>query len=165
MKKNLNECVDFVLLMECGPQGLIDGAPHTDPHDPGGFTIWGLSKRAHPWVKEKTTKEEAIDAYEKTYWRALKCDDMASGVDLACFDFAVNAGVPTVRRILKELKCTNDCTISGICERRRAFYTSLAEHKPEPYARFLKGWLKRVDQVEKKAQSMVEATNDTRTET
>lgn len=31
----------------------MDGAPHTDPADPGGTTQWGISMRSHPEVAHK----------------------------------------------------------------------------------------------------------------
>ena len=37
----------FVFMDECGAGHEDDGAPHTTAGDPGGFTIFGLSKRAH----------------------------------------------------------------------------------------------------------------------
>jgi lysozyme family protein len=104
MKENLPFAMTYIIFEECGPKGLLDGAPHTDPDDPGGFTIWGLSKRAHPWITPKTTRKEAEDTYEKVYWRPIGCDQLMPGVDLEAFDIAVNTGVGNAMKMLRELK-------------------------------------------------------------
>ena len=144
MKENRDRAIAHVLLMECGPGHVDDGALHTDPNDPGGTTKYGISQRAFKKVDiAKLTRAEAEEIYDKVYWRAIRADDLQSGMDLFAFDFAVNAGTPTVNKILKEA----EWSVQTLYDRRRIYYHSLATQKPEKFARYLAGWLKRADQT------------------
>lgn len=68
----------------------LEGAPSNDPDDPGGFTIWGLAKKYHPWVTKDTTMEEAKAVYLKEYWIPSGCDNVEFPMDIILFDSAVN---------------------------------------------------------------------------
>jgi len=145
MKDNKDEAIEHIILMEVGPKGLQTGAPHTDPDDPGGFTIWGLSKRAHPWITERTTLAEAVDVYDKVYWRAIKADDLPSGIDFIAADFAVNAGASACNRLLETLPKIHP-TVDDFVAERDCFYADLVHRKPS-LVKFLKGWQTRTRQV------------------
>lgn len=152
MKTNLKQSIAFVLTDECGAGHEDDGAPHTDPTDPGGFTIFGLSKRAHPWISEKTTRAEAEDVYEKTYWRAVGADNLPSGLDYLVFDFAVNAGVPAAKATLK-LALTEDEKLEGFSQYRAWWYYDLVDKKPA-LKKYINGWIARTWQANKRAHDM-----------
>jgi hypothetical protein len=156
-RSNLKQSLEFVLLDECGKDGLDDGAPHTDPADPGGFTIWGLSKRAHPWITERTTRAEAEDVYEKVYWRAVKADNLPDGLDYVVFDFAVNAGAPTALRALKDIEDQKD-KIEAFSQERANWYYALVEKKPA-LKKFIHDWITRTWQNNKRGHDM-EAINN-----
>ena len=69
MKDNYLACIEVVLKSE--------GGYVNDPHDPGGETNFGISKRAYPSVDIKhLTKEGAIAIYKKDYWDKIKGDDL-----------------------------------------------------------------------------------------
>ena len=68
----------------------LEGKPSNDPHDPGGFTIWGLAKRYHPEVNESTPIEHAKTVYLNDYWIPSGCDDQPFPMDITLFDSAVN---------------------------------------------------------------------------
>lgn len=68
----------------------LEGRPSNDPDDPGGFTIWGLAKRYHPWISKDTTIEEAKECYIKKYWIPQGCDNYPYPYDVILFDSAVN---------------------------------------------------------------------------
>jgi len=77
--------LDFVLKHE--------GEYVNDPHDPGGETKFGISKRAYPHLDiASLTKEQAAEIYQQDYWARLRCDEMPGSVAIAVFDTAVNCG-------------------------------------------------------------------------
>lgn len=46
-----------------------DGQISRDPHDPGGVTKYGISKRSYPTVDiENLTREDATDIYKRDWW-------------------------------------------------------------------------------------------------
>ena len=85
MKANFEACMAEVFKHE--------GGYVNDPHDPGGETNMGISKRSYP--KENIrgmTRARAAQIYRKDFWDKLKCDDLPAGLDLVAFDAGVNSG-------------------------------------------------------------------------
>lgn len=68
---------------------VLEGPPTDDPNDPGGFTIWGLSKEYNPEVTRYTTYEQAKQIYRAKYWRS-DCSRADWPLDLCFFDGHVN---------------------------------------------------------------------------
>jgi hypothetical protein len=68
----------------------LEGKPSSDPHDPGGFTIWGLAKKFHPWISPNTTIEQAKETYLTDYWIPAGCDNQPFPMDITLFDSQVN---------------------------------------------------------------------------
>lgn len=86
MKANFRRAMDHVFRWEGGE---VD-----DPHDPGGHTKYGISKRAYPDVDiASLTKAQAEAIYRRDYWNPVQGDHLPSGLDLVTFDAAVNSGV------------------------------------------------------------------------
>lgn len=70
-----------------------------DPHDPGGETKYGISKRQYPHLDIKNlTLEQAKAIYRTDYWARVRGDELAFPVALALFDYAVNSGVEAAIR-------------------------------------------------------------------
>lgn len=64
------------------------------PHDPGGETNFGISKRQFPGEDiTNLTRERAAEIYREHYWSKIRGDDLTPAVALICFDAAVNQGV------------------------------------------------------------------------
>lgn len=83
-----------------------------NPHDKGGETMYGISKKAYPDVDiENLTKEQAKGIYKKDYWDKCKCDYLPDALSVAVFDFAVNSGV---KRAIKYLQMSLGVTADGI---------------------------------------------------
>jgi len=82
-----------------------EGGYVNDPHDPGGETKFGISKRAYPNLDIKhLTLEQAKEIYFEDYWLKAKCDKIESlsqRLAFAHFNFSVNAGI---RRAVKTLQ-------------------------------------------------------------
>lgn len=98
------EALDFVLRHE---GGYVD-----HPRDPGGATNMGITLRTlAAWRGATVTKEdvrtltidEAKEIYRTNYWNVMRCDELPRGLDLAVFDFGVNAGPGRVARILQRI--------------------------------------------------------------
>lgn len=155
-----------------------EGGNDDDPHDHGGRTSRGITQRewdawraAHPGNTWPTDVWEApqdqIEAiYHDQYYEPY-CDKLPAGIDLAFFDFSVNAGrgqaVKSLQRALGveadgmmgvitlgAVAQANDATLIHVyADRRRAFYRSLAQ-----FPRYGKDWIGRTDRCEAAAQKL-----------
>ena len=163
MKQNFPNALKQVLLYE--------GGYVNNPNDPGGATNKGITQAVYnQWRASKDqpkqsvkflTYQETQDIYKNNYWDKVKGDDLANGVDLAVFDFAVNSGVI---RAIKYLQKAAGVTVDGIigpatiaaanknpvataralCDARQDFLESLPTWKY-----FGTGWSRRVASVMK----------------
>ena len=98
--------VDFVLDRE--------GGYIIDPHDPGGETKYGISKRAYPLEDvPNLTRERAVYLYERDYWRACKCAELPPALALLVFDTAVNQGPDVAIRLLQRTLMIHEDGIVG----------------------------------------------------
>jgi len=169
MKQNFEQSLALVLKHE---GGWVD-----DPHDPGGETMMGVTKKVwEEWVghpvppgsMKSLTVADVAPVYRKNYWDKVKGDDLPDGVDYAVFDYAVNSGTG---RAAKQLQSCLGVTADGaigpktvaaaqatdpvalikcICDNRLAFLQKLPT-----WGRFGKGWGRRVADVSKTAQTTV----------
>ena len=165
---NFEKCLAEVLKHE---GGYVD-----HPADPGGATNRGVTKRVwEEWVGHEVTKddikaltvEDVTPLYRKRFWDACKCDNLHAGVDYVVFDVAVNSGTGRAAKFLQEaVSATPDGSIgprtiaaaetfganliiNKMCDRRESFYKSLPT-----FPTFGKGWLRRSEEVHKKALEM-----------
>ena len=93
MKENFDKCLEMLLSHE---GGFVN-----HPEDPGGITNLGVTKKVYDeWTGRESTEQEMRDLtpedvapiYKKNYWDRVKGDSLPSGLDWACFDWAVNSG-------------------------------------------------------------------------
>jgi len=127
MEQNFEKAFEFVTEHE--------GGYIADPRDPGGETNFGISKKAYPDLDIKElTFEEAKAIYKRDYWDKLKCDEIASGLDIVAFDTAVNFGI---NRVFGYLKLTHDWR--DFLFLRLGYYANLDIAKY-----FMVGWTRRV---------------------
>mgnify|MGYP001994975564 CR=1 FL=1 len=155
-----DEALELILIHE---GGYID-----DPHDRGGETKYGISKRAYPDVDIKNlTTAQAGEIYKRDYWDKCHCSSLPSGIALQVFDTAVNCGISRASKFLQE--CTNSTpdgiigqkTLSAVSEaynshrehliqkytdRREKYYRSLKQ-----YDRYGRGWSRRNKETHEKA--------------
>lgn len=79
-----------------------EGGYVNDPHDPGGETKFGISKRSYPAEDiARLTIERAQAIYRRDYWDSCRCGEMSWPVALVVFDCAVNQGQLRARRFLQ----------------------------------------------------------------
>lgn len=153
-----------------------EGGYVNHPKDPGGCTNMGVTKNAWELYLGKRVTEDDMKAltvemikpfYKKMYWDKIKGDQLPSGVDIAAFDFAVNSGVSKSSRVMQEIAGVTQDGVIG----PRSLEAILAVPPEEmidaitmtrleflkrlpTWDTFGKGWSKRVEQVEKYANSL-----------
>jgi len=83
MKSSFDKALDIVL-------GLEGKVTTNDPRDPGGLTVWGLSKKYNPEVYDGMPESEIKDIYYRKYWQPAGCNEAEYPMDICLFDGAVN---------------------------------------------------------------------------
>ena len=82
-----------------------EGGYSNDPLDPGGETIFGVTRREFPNFNggnfKTATREQAAALYKTEFWDACHCDVMPPVLAFQALDFAVNSGVGTAIRKLQ----------------------------------------------------------------
>jgi lysozyme family protein len=135
----------------------LEGGYVNDPHDPGGETMWGITRRDHPdlWLKGVPTIEQAKQRYYEQYWLPPQCDKLAAPFDMLVFDAAVNQGIrPAVRIVQRALDLVDDGIVGpktiAACRAANVEQVAMAlAQRARAYAitrgfdRFGLGWLKR----------------------
>lgn len=131
---SFNTVMGHVFTME-GGYNADDGNGH-----PVNF---GINGGAHPNVDIKSlTKEQAAGIYKREYWDPIGGDKLPAGTALMAMDAAVNQGVGYAKKLLAE----SGGDVAKMAELRKADYQDLAARKPEK-AKYLAGWLARVDKT------------------
>lgn len=170
MESNFDACLKEVLKHE---GGYVD-----HPADPGGATNRGVTKKAwEEYVGHEVSKddikaltvEDVTPFYRERYWDVCKCDRLHAGLDYVVFDIAVNSGTGRAAKFLQgavgvvadgrigpvTLMSVDNSTLSAaelidiICNRRVMFWKSLPT-----FTTFGRGWLRRGEEVRKKALEM-----------
>lgn len=139
-----------------------EGGYVNDPHDAGGETNWGVTKRTaqeHGYTgsMKMMNREQAYQIYEKAFWQRYNCDKLSPAVAFQFFDAAVNHGVGNASRMLQRAVGVADdgivgkVTLSAVEKmpisdfilkfnaQRIKFYTKLKN-----FPRFGAGWMNRV---------------------
>lgn len=131
----------FWLIIRLETGGRDDGAYHNDPHDPGGETKWGITKRSYPHLNIKDLSlMDAHLIYKRDFWDAAGCGDIIPmRARLAVFDCAVNQGV----RVAKILWRRSQRWGSEAPEVFMA-YRALRYMATRGFARYGLGWMKRL---------------------
>lgn len=80
-----------------------EGGYVNNPDDPGGETMYGISKRSYPHLNIKNlSRQQACEIYRKDFWDKLQLDDLPSRVAFVLFDTAVNCGTGRAVKLLQE---------------------------------------------------------------
>lgn len=133
---DFDSSVDWVMTQE-GGYVANDGGK--------GETKYGINATANPGVDIKNlTPEKAKKIYRKQYWDAIDADNLAPELRAVAFDTAVNMGVGTAKRLIKE----SGGDPQALIDLRRQEYMALVEKNPEKYAKYEKGWIARLDKLE-----------------
>jgi lysozyme family protein len=176
MTDNFQESLGFVLRHECvyaaGHEGDFNYVVAENvPGDGGGCTKYGIDAASHPGIDiAELTLAEATGIYRNGEWTECRCDELRTGLDTAVFDCAVNNGVAVAGILLQRaiLACGYGAVVDGeigpqtvragnvaggpellhrLLQLRRQRYADIVLHHPGD-AKFLKGWMARVDDLE-----------------
>ena len=111
---------------------------------------YGIDQRANPEVDvSNITKEDARNIYRQKYWKDSGAGSLPKDLALVHFDATVNQG-NAAKRFLEE----SGGDVNKYLDLRRQHYINLAETDPGKYGSSLKGWLNRLDKVEKDVSAM-----------
>ena len=151
-----------------------EGGYVNHPSDPGGETIYGISKRAYPDLDIKNlTIAQAKEIYRNDYWDKIKGDDLPSGVACVTIDYAVNSGVSRASKALQSVcgisngdgiigpaslnavwtTVRNDgeeSVVNAVTAQRQEFIRGL-----KIYETFGRGWERRIDETRAKAMELI----------
>lgn len=160
MINNFPKCLEVILKSE--------GGYVNDPHDAGGETNMGISKRAYPNLDIKNlTKQQVSDIYHKDYWNKVQGDHLPKGLDLVIFDSSVHSGpVQSVKWLQNALAIKADGVLGPVTlvalqkapvasiidkflDQRLSFLKGLST-----WTRYGKGWEARVNELRKLAHEM-----------
>lgn len=154
-----------------------EGGKDDDPKDPGGRTNQGITQRVYTaWRLQnklgardvflmENNERDAI--YKNNYFDKVRFGELPPGVDVVVVDGAINSGVSqSIKWVQRALNISadgvlgditmqriqdhpdHDQLIKGILDRRRAFLKALST-----FSHFGKGWLSRVDSLQKTGQA------------
>lgn len=151
--------------------GMIDTAKQrksvgyvNDPLDRGGETKFGISQNAVDVDVTNLTWPQAKDIYFTEYWSGGKCNQLPPRVAILHFDGCVNHGINRANKILQKavgttadgvigaltIDAINNIDAMQLCDlisaQRVNFYKNIVNRNPDQ-ARFLNGWLRRVDEM------------------
>jgi lysozyme family protein len=149
-----------------------EGGYVNDPQDPGGETIFGISRRSHPeaWANGRPSQAQAALIYRQDYWDRCKCDELPAPIAVMVLDTAVNCGGKRAIQMLQRAIDVDDDGVLGpktiqrckeldvetsvntMAEQRKDYYRGLST-----FSRFGKGWIRRVDDVLTESLSLVGA--------
>ena len=166
----------FVLRHECvyapgHDNDLAFVIPEYVPGDTGGCTKFGIDAASHPGVDiPNLTLVQATAIYRDCEWAHCRCDALPAHLDTAIFDCAVNNGEAVAAILLQRaiIDCGTEIAADGEIgpqtlhlaslangpallrrhlQLRRQRYADIVLHNPRD-AKFLKGWLNRVNDLE-----------------
>lgn len=163
---------------------VSEGGNVDDPADPGGRTSRGIIQRewnawrvSHAGLPADVwnAPQDQIEAiYDGKYWqhRCIRGDLLPAGVDYTASDYGVNSGVDRAGKVLRRLlgQDASHCDVTdglvallktkdpakairAINAERRQFLAALIQRRPAS-EKFRKGWMARVDAVERISLSM-----------
>lgn len=125
-----------------------EGVHSNDKDDPGGETKYGIARKYHPEISEADwadfTRDKAADIYRSQYWDACHCDMLATPLDIAVFDTAVNCGPGAAVKMRQE--CTG---FTDYLFLRIHYYLERVREKPVK-VKYLAGWIGRVVRLYRK---------------
>lgn len=135
---------------EIAPLLASEGGLSTNKSDRGGVTKFGISKRSYPNLDiPNLTKEDAIHIYKRDYWDKIGGDELHPATAAVAFDAAVNHGVGTAKKLLRN---TRGDPLAMINTRER-IYDRLS-HDPTQ-KQFKEGWMNRLANLKSRLGTML----------
>lgn len=115
-----------------------EGGYVNDPHDPGGETNFGISKKAHPDLDiSSLTRAQAGSIYQKDYWTPTMAAQADQRLANCMLDCRVNQGPAAEGHFYRGGVSLIDFQIARLLR-----YVSIVAQKPDEL-RYLGGWFRR----------------------
>lgn len=146
---------------------VAEGGYFNHPNDPGGETMYGITKRDYPKLDIKNlSREKADDIFFEDYWSLSSAEKLPEPVYISYFDSVVNTGRKQANRFLQRaLSVVADGVVGPvtlkavekvdakelahkIIDQRQTFYETLSKNRPKLKV-FLKGWTNRNNNLRK----------------
>jgi lysozyme family protein len=127
-----------------------EGGYSNNPGDPGGETMWGITKRvAVKWGYSGEMKdlpiEEAKRIAKAAYWDIMRCDSLPGPLDFQVFDAAYNSGTDRADEWLRKANEPPTDDVEKLVMRFDA-YRLLFLDSLGTWPSFGRGWAKRIAQ-------------------
>jgi lysozyme family protein len=162
LNKDFDTALKYTLRFE---GGLVN-----DPVDSGGLTNRGVTQKTYNEYHTMTgqpmrsvahiSEAEAEQVYYTLFWHGYKCNEIPYPLNIAVFDFCVNAGANGIKVLQKLVGVKADGVIgaqtlkaifskditkltSDYLDKRKSYYMGLVLRRPSQ-VRFIKGWSNRV---------------------
>lgn len=95
-----------------------EGGYVNNPHDPGGETNWGITKRTalaagYTGDMRSMLRAQAREIYRSQYWGRAQCDQYDPAIAFQLFDAAVNHGIGNAVRFLQRAVGVADDGVVG----------------------------------------------------
>jgi lysozyme family protein len=171
------KAVDHAMLYEVGgfwnvdAPGARDGTNKracgyvNDPTDPGGETKYGIAKNSHLQLDVAGLDWDAVlRIYYKEYWLLGDCNNMPPRLAALHFDGCINHGVGRMAKFVQTtvgaaadgdigpatialIQQQDEITLcNAVCDARVAYYNAIVAKRPDQ-GKYLKGWLRRVNEM------------------
>ena len=87
-----------------------------NPHDPGGETKFGISKRSYPHLDiHSLTLADAKTIYRRDFWDRAQCDKLHPDLAFDLFDGAVNSGIgQSIRWLQRAIGVADDGVVGPL---------------------------------------------------
>ena len=127
-------------------RGREDGALTDDKQDLGGVTKFGIAQKFHPEISVRDlTLKDALQIYYDEYWLGSGADKLPMPLAGIVMDTAVNMGVGRAKQFLKAA----DGKWWVMMSKRKEYYANRRVADPEHSERFYKGWMNRLNDLDK----------------
>jgi len=146
---------------------VAEGGYYNHPNDPGGETMYGITKRDYPHLDIKNlSREKADDIFFYDYWEMSSAERLPEPAFISYFDSVVNTGRRQANKFLQRaLGVVADGVVgpvtlraaekanpvelaNKIIDQRQTFYENLTESRPKLKV-FLRGWTNRNNNLRK----------------
>ncbi|MCE7886916.1 MAG: hypothetical protein DYH13_05350 [Alphaproteobacteria bacterium PRO2] len=148
---NIDDMIQRVLMLE--------GGGKVNEHEPnGGISKYGINSKIYPDLDIRNlTEKEAVKILREDYWKKIEwpgggVNKMSQAVHFIAFDTAVNSQ-SYVNKLLRDSykEAGGDVTKMPkiMLDMRQKRYDDLIEKNPKKFAKFEKGWHKRIEELRK----------------
>lgn len=124
-----------------------EGFKDNDPDDPGGETVYGISRHYHPEMWDENGNPPDWPKAEQFYlnlWITSGCDNLPTPIDCLHFDSCVNPGPGASAVFLYQSSEHSDpyCRCVEYLDLRQRYYLKRIRERPTSL-KYIAGWMDR----------------------